>query len=682
MPLSCGSNHYFHTYQNFVMTFFKSLLFGFILVFCSNILWAQCPQENVFLYSQAQVDSFAVLYPDCTEITDGLWIAGITDLSPLNQITSVGSLSILESPVLTSLSGLDNLTTVVRAVAIRDNDALVDLSGLDNLTTIGEFLHITDNDGLVNLNGLGSLTSISWNLRVGYNDNLLSLSGLNLISIGDDLRIDNNPMLSVCSVPPICSFLENGGIAAIYFNASGCNNLTEVSDACTAIPQVQINAFYDANQNKIQDTDEPNYYDASISIEPGNNSYYVQSDNIFYINPGSYTATFDEAANPNWQLTTDSSSYFLSLEEGEIDTITFGIYPTQQISDIQTIINAPPARCNETIPLDVSAKNLGTTIANGIMWMTIDDAVPTFNFIEQLDTMIANTNTYGWFFSDLYPSQSLEKQVDIQVPGPPDFMLGNSIVFDVYIDFEDENGNQSTPPFVYATQVQCSYDPNDKLVNPNREGDYVLFEEDLIYTIRFQNTGNDVAYDVVIRDTLDTNLDLSTFRFLGTSHPNRLNTILDDEGILTFEFRDIFLPDSTSNFEASQGYVTYRIETIDGLTEETPISNSAGIYFDLNPPVITNTTQSIMVSELPTVSIETPGNSLNFNVLPNPNSGTFTLQGIPEGTYQILNTSGQIVRQGDMRNDLLIDISREAQGVYFISVTVDDATLVRQVVKM
>jgi len=160
---------------------------------------------------------------------------------------------------------------------------------------------------------------------------------------------------------------------------------------------------------------------------------------------------------------------------------------------------------------------------------------------------------------------------------------------------------------------------------------------------------------------------------LGSSHANRLNTSLSEDGMLTFEFRDIFLPDSTSNFEASQGYVTYLIHTIDGLVEETPVTNSVGIYFDLNPPVITNTTQSIMVSELPTVSTEIPDNSFNFNVLPNPNT---------EGTYQILNTSGQIIQQGNMQNDLLIDISSEAQGVYFISVTIDNESFIKRIIKM
>jgi len=130
---------------------------------------------------------------------------------------------------------------------------------------------------------------------------------------------------------------------------------------------VYADVFYDFNQNGIKEANESNYYDVSISIMPGGNSFYAQNTGIIYIEPGTYTATFDEINNPNWQLTTDSTSYFLSIEEGETETITFGIYPIQPISKIQTIVNSASTRCNEVITLNVTTKNLGTTVANGIM---------------------------------------------------------------------------------------------------------------------------------------------------------------------------------------------------------------------------------------------------------------------------------------------------------------------------
>lgn len=88
------------------------------------------------------------------------------------------------------------------------------------------------------------------------------------------------------------------------------------------------------------------------------------------------------------------------------------------------------------------------------------------------------------------------------------------------------------------------------------------------------------------------------------------------------------------------------------------------------------------VLALCTVPTATPDNQLQVVISPNPTNDTFTLQGIATGAYQILNTSGQIIRQGDMQNDLLVDISTEAQGIYFISVTIDNETLTRRIIKM
>lgn len=98
---------------------------------------------------------------------------------------------------------------------------------------------------------------------------------------------------------------------------------------------------------------------------------------------------------------------------------------------------------------------------------------------------------------------------------PGDTIINSSEV--TYDDF-------GVPTTVYSSltqEISCAYDPNDKMVSP--EGfdvpHYTLKTDTLLYTIRFQNTGNDTAFVVKIRDTLSTHLDYSTFRFIGSSHP-------------------------------------------------------------------------------------------------------------------------------------------------------------------
>jgi len=56
----------------------------------------------------------------------------------------------------------------------------------------------------------------------------------------------------------------------------------------------------------------------------------------------------------------------------------------------------------------------------------------------------------------------------------------------------------------------CAYDPNDKIATPkgiDSMGYILPNTSELEFTIRFQNTGNDTATNIVITDQLDANLD-------------------------------------------------------------------------------------------------------------------------------------------------------------------------------
>jgi len=467
-------------------------------------------------------------------------------------------------------------------------------------------------------------------------------------------------------------------------NISTCpeNTLLDAENCeCLIYGELQYFTFFDANQNQIQDSDEPLLGDIPLLISPDSLSIYGNNNNIYLLDTGNYVVTID--LGTEWLITTDSASYFTTINAGETSSVYFGLYPSELISDLLTTVNLPWLRCHEEVIVDITTKNIGTTVATGTTWLQMDTAIIDFSFINEPDIIDNNTTptNYGWNFTNLYPSQSITSQISILVPGPPDFTPGDYLFFETFTEYTDDNGD-TAEALTFADEVRCSYDPNDKLVNPNRPYDEVLFGEDFVYTIRFQNTGNDVAYDVTILDTLDTNLDWETFRVLGSSHSEVLNTSLDNEGIITFDFQNIFLPDSTANLEGSNGYVTYMMSALDGLAESTVIRNSAGIYFDQNPPILTNTTESVMVSMLTTATTTPDDLFPDLAILPNPNTGTFQVEGIPRGTYHLLNTKGQLIQSGKLESGTLIDISAAAQGVYFIQMMVDEQIVTRRVVKL
>jgi hypothetical protein len=100
--------------------------------------------------------------------------------------------------------------------------------------------------------------------------------------------------------------------------------------------------------------------------------------------------------------------------------------------------------------------------------------------------------------------------------------------------------------------------------------------------------GTDTAFNIVVRDTLSDNLDVSTLEVIGASHLAQFN--VKDNKYCTWTFNDILLPDHNTNEPASHGYITYRIKPKSTLQLGDVINNSAAIYFDFNLPVQTNTT--------------------------------------------------------------------------------------------
>lgn len=113
-----------------------------------------------------------------------------------------------------------------------------------------------------------------------------------------------------------------------------------------------------------------------------------------------------------------------------------------------------------------------------------------------------------------------------------------------------------------------SINGNDISVSPKRLCDYTLLEETLIYTIQFQNTSKDNVENVVIKDSLDANLDLSTFTLLSSSHPAVLNTSLNGNDEKFYESNAIKLlctqPLTTVDFYVSDFFkLDNETETID-----------------------------------------------------------------------------------------------------------------------
>jgi uncharacterized repeat protein (TIGR01451 family) len=218
----------------------------------------------------------------------------------------------------------------------------------------------------------------------------------------------------------------------------------------------------------------------------------------------------------------------------------------------------------------------------------------------------------------------------------------------------------------FCYNVVNSYDPNMKEVYPIN----VLpgYDDWFTYTIHFQNTGNAPAFNIRLRDTLDTQLDLNTFEVLGYSHPANVTV---SGNILTVRFNNIMLPDSTSDYEGSMGYFQYRIKPFPNLPLGSQINNTAYIYFDFNTPIITNTTENNFEESQNVSRLTSSENS--FSLYPNPSTGIFTFKDAKAiQRVEVYNVMGQeiAVFAGDNTNKVSkqINLSNYSKGIYFAKI--------------
>lgn len=280
-------------------------------------------------------------------------------------------------------------------------------------------------------------------------------------------------------------------------------------------------------------------------------------------------------------------------------------------------------------------RNVGdNSLSNGNTYIIIQDGVMLYEVPEELPPLLPGESTEV----NLPANGSTYRLEATQEPFHPGSSHPTAVIEacgtnedgGVSLGFVSQFPNDDENIFIDedCRVVTGSYDPNDKQAEPlgYAEQHYIKPEQWLEYTIRFQNTGNDTAFTVVIQDTLSEWLDFSTLRPGVSSHSYELS--LDSAQAISFIFNDILLPDSTTNFEASQGFVDYKIRPRTELPLETRIENTASIYFDFNEAIVTNTTYHQLGENFVEIIswVDHQNENANWQVFPNPTSGELTLK--------------------------------------------------------
>ncbi|HKR06761.1 MAG TPA: T9SS type A sorting domain-containing protein [Bacteroidia bacterium] len=428
------------------------------------------------------------------------------------------------------------------------------------------------------------------------------------------------------------------------------------------------NVFFDADSNKVLSAGDTGLANERLLLMPDNVYAFADAngDYTFGTYNGTHTVSWDPLPGGFMTLFSDSASYTVTANNNTQGGFDFGLRSVNEYYNSEILLSHNLPRCNMNVNYYVHYRNISNHPTNGSI---IVGKAPTMTFVSAVPApTLIQGDTITWDYANLLPLTPADIQIVFHLPGP-----GNNIQTQAIITAVD-GGNtiQFADTSIVNPTITCSFDPNDKAVTPPgvQSQNYTLFGDLLDYMVRFQNTGNDTAFNVVIIDTLSASLDLSTFEVIASSHP--VQTELKPNGIVTFRFHNILLPDSNVNEPASHGFVRYTVHALPGLPANTVITNTAHIFFDLNEAVATNTTTNTMVYVIP-VSVYEPSAQNGIAIIfPNPFDETAMLKFYNPGneiyTLRIFNTVGEMIRELKIHSgEIIIRKQILVAGIYFYS---------------
>ena len=397
-----------------------------------------------------------------------------------------------------------------------------------------------------------------------------------------------------------------------------------------------------------------------------------------------YSFSWQNSSNPFYstQMYSSSGMKTCTVTDSLGHSITESIFISSPSSismhDMDVFVVAEPFRPGFDVNVWMDALNLGCLPMNGQLQLIIDSEL---DFISSTPLpSIISGDTLIWDYPMLY-YDSAHFIPHIILNTPVSAQIGDTLFLKALISpiLNDTDTINNSKQFLYT--VVNGYDPNDKNVYPQGKCDdrYIQIDQDLFYTIRFQNTGNAEAINIVVVDSLDPFLDISTVQLVAASHDLLLKGV--SGSVLRFEFDNIQLLDSLTNEPLSHGYAIFKIRPTSSAIHGSLITNKVDIYFDYNPPITTNSvTNTIYVGDLeihncdPFSGLIDEHNSLNnfINIFPNPFNDKIHIELTEELTskkIELVDLSGKVCLTEETKKDSFdLDLSGFKSGVYFVRI--------------
>jgi uncharacterized repeat protein (TIGR01451 family) len=453
-------------------------------------------------------------------------------------------------------------------------------------------------------------------------------------------------------------------------NSNNC--ATATATLLVGYKVINLVAFLDTNANGVLDSGENN-------IGYGNFKYEKNNDGISqYYFPNGYNQIYETNTATTFDLDFQISSYYNSYyscttsyndvatpSSGSV-TYYFPVILTQNYVDLSVhngIYDFP--RPGFTHDEYIGYVNHGTqTIASGTINYTKDNALSIVSVSES--AIVSSPTGFTYNFTNLLPNEFRTIHVQLLVPTIPTVSLGQMVTSTTSISIPTGDISPSNNIHSITKPIVGSFDPNDKTESHGGKILHDSFSSNdyLNYTIRFENTGTANAMNIRIEDALDSKLDETSIRMIDSSAPNILKRINNK---LTWRFDNINLPPSIANTITGKGYITFQIKPKAGYAVGDIITNTANIYFDFNPAIVTEPCITEFVSTLSNQNFAFN----NFSFSPNPVTNSLKITNYSKiDRIEITSVLGQKVYSENTNNlQTEIDMSSVSKGIYFVKVT-------------
>ena len=423
------------------------------------------------------------------------------------------------------------------------------------------------------------------------------------------------------------------------------------------------------------------YLSTPISIEVDSNG--VTIDTISAISGFYYHAMGGPGTIYAFKFLHDSAWITCPVSGIIYDTITSYVnyYPVKYIAvnasslhfDLSVHPVVPVTGVNDQWGHIYVQNNIGTPI-NSTVKLSFDSRWYLTTESNPMPTISGDTAT--WILPSVSPTASSPKNIYYVLRKVSAALLIGEVV----------TGNFSASPLggdaivannivIRHDTVKAGCDPNYIENIPGNCLPFTTGTTQMQYNIHFENTGNDTAHNIFVLDTLSPNLNPHSLKLIMASAT--MNVSLFNDGgynVVKFDFPGINLLDS-SHHGSCDGVVMYNINTLPHLADNSLLHGRAGIYFDTNPVVLTNTAQNTV--GCPVTSIFTVPTEEEFEIYPNPGESEITIE-VDNNTYKLVtitNTIGRIMQQQPLSNNATkLDIRPLSPGIYYIRLSQENGS--------